>query len=74
MRTTLALEDDAITAIQRYARTNRLSLGRAASELIRRGIRYQLGTRKLNGIPVLEAPDDFPLITSEKVRQLFDEE
>jgi hypothetical protein len=74
MRTTLALEDDAITAIQRYARTNRLSLGRAASELIRRGVRYQLGTRKLNGIPVLEAPDDFPLITSEKVRQLLDEE
>jgi hypothetical protein len=74
MRTTLALEDDAITAIQRYARTNRLSLGRAASELIRRGVRYQLGTRKLNGIPVLEAPDDFPLITSERVRQLLDEE
>jgi hypothetical protein len=74
MRTTLALEDDAITAIQRYARTNRLSLGRAASELIRRGVRYQLGTRKLNGIPVLEAPDDFPIITSEKVRQLLDEE
>ena len=74
MRTTLALEDDAITAIQRYARTNRLSLGRAASELIRRGVRYQLGTRKLNGIPVLEATDDFPLLTSKKVRQLLDEE
>jgi hypothetical protein len=74
MRTTLALEDDAITAIQRYARTNRLSLGRAASELIRRGIRYRLGTRQVNGIPVFEAPDDFPLLTSERVRQLLDEE
>ncbi len=38
-------------------------MGRAASELIRRGVRYQLGTRKLNGLPVFDAPDDFPAIT-----------
>ena len=74
MRTTLALEDDAFEAIQAYAKRRRLSLGKAASELIRRGTIYQLATRKVNGLPVLEAPEDFPLITSEQVRELMDEE
>jgi hypothetical protein len=49
-------------------------MGRAASELIRRGVCYRLGTRKLNGLPVFDAPDDFPAITSERVRELLDEE
>ena len=74
MRTTLSLEDDAIKAVRAHARTNQLSMGRAASELIRRGLRYQLGTRKLNGLPVFDAPDDFPAISTERVRELLDEE
>jgi len=74
MRTTLSLEDDAIKAIRAYARTRRLSLGKAASELVRRGSRYQLGVRKVNGLPVFDASDDFPEITSERVRELADEE
>jgi hypothetical protein len=53
---------------------NQLSLGRAASELIRRGACYQLATRKFNGLPVFDAPDDFPAISTERVRELLDEE
>ena len=74
MRTTLALENDAIKVIREYAKSRRVSMGRAASELIRRGARYQLRIRRVNGFPVLDAPDDFPLITSERVRELLDEE
>jgi hypothetical protein len=74
VRTTLSLEDDAVKAVQAYARTNRLSLGKAASTLIRRGVRYQLGTRKLNGLPVFDVPGDFPAISSERARGLLDEE
>ena len=74
MRTTLSLDDDAIDVIRAHARTNQLSMGRAASELIRRGVCYQLRTRKLNGLPVFDAPDDFPAITTERVRELLDEE
>ena len=74
MRTTLSLESDAIKAIQAYARSRRLSLGKAASELVRRGARYQVGTRKVNGLPILDASDEFPMITSERVRELCDEE
>ena len=71
MRTTLSLDDDAMKAIRTHARTNRLSMGRAASELIRRGSRYRLRTRKLNGLPVFDAPDDFPAISTERVRELL---
>jgi hypothetical protein len=74
MRTTLSLESDAIKAIRAYARSRRLSLGKAASELVRRGAHYQVGTRKVNGLPVLDAPDEFPVITSERVRDLCEEE
>jgi hypothetical protein len=74
MRTTLALEDDAFTAIQAYAKTRGVSLGKAASELVRRGAHYRLGVRKVNGLPVFDAPDEFPLITTDLVRDLAEDE
>jgi hypothetical protein len=74
MRTTLAVEDDAMAAIRAYARSNRVSLGKAASELIRRGSRYQLGIRKIDGLPVFDAPRDFPVITTKQVLDILDEE
>ncbi|MGA2119380.1 MAG: hypothetical protein ABSH56_32110 [Bryobacteraceae bacterium] len=74
MRTTLALEDDALGAVREFSVRRRISLGKAASELIRRGSRYQLGVRKVNGLPVLDALGDIPAITAERVRELLDEE
>jgi hypothetical protein len=74
MRTTLALENDAANAIRAYAKRHSLSLGKAASELIRRGTRYQLGTRIVNGIRVFDVPEDFPIITLEQVKEILDEE
>ena len=74
MRTTLALADDAMEAIHAYARENRLPLGKAASELIRRGVRFQLALGTRDGLPVFDVPDDFPMVTTERVRELTDEE
>jgi hypothetical protein len=74
MRTTLALDDDAIELIKAFARKRHLSFGRAASELIRRGVSFQLGTTNLNGFPVFNVPDGFPVITTEQVRELSEEE
>jgi hypothetical protein len=73
MRITLSLEIDALKAIRVFAKSYRLPLGKAASELIRRGARYQLPTRKVNGMPVFDVPADFPVITSEQVRKLLNE-
>ena len=74
MRTTLSLQDDAANIIRTYAKRRKLSMGKAASELVRRGARYQLGTRQVNGLLVFDVPDDFPVITSERVRELLEEE
>ena len=73
MRTTLSLGDDAVREIRAYAKRRRMSLGKAASELVRRGARYQVGIRKVNGLAVFDAPDEFPLITNRRVRELLDE-
>jgi hypothetical protein len=74
MRTTLALEDDAMEVLRAHAEARGISLGAAASDLIRNGSRYQLGTRRVNGLPVFEVPPDFPAVTDEMVRALTDEE
>ena len=74
MRTTLTLESDAVKTIRAYARSRRVSMGAAASELIRRGARYQLGFKNLNEIPVFDVPDEFPEITTARVREILNEE
>lgn len=74
MRTTLSLHDDATKIIRAYAKQRKLTLGRAASELVRRGAEYQVGIRRMNGFPVFDAPADFPVITNRRVRELLDEE
>ena len=74
MRTTLSLETDANRAVRTYAKQRGISLGKAASELIRRGTRYQLRTRIVNGLTVVDVPAEFPTITTEQVRELLDEE
>lgn len=74
MRTTLSLEDDAVKAVQAFARGNKLPLGKAASELIRRGARYRLARRMRDGFPEFVIPEGFPVITAEQVQDLLDEE
>ncbi len=51
-----------------------VSLGEAASDLIRKGSRYQLATKRVNGLPVFEVPADFPVVTDEMVRNALEEE
>ena len=74
MRTTISLEDDAMQILRTHAEKCGISLGAAASDLIRNGSRYQLTTRRVNGLPVFDVPSDFPLITDELVRQIADDE
>jgi hypothetical protein len=66
----LSLDNDAVKAMRAYAQKRRVSLSKAASELSRRGSRYQIPIRMVNGLPVLDAPDTFPSISSEQVRKL----
>lgn len=61
-------------AVAAFAQRLNIPLGQAASELIRRGSAVQLGTRKVNGLPVFDVPHHFPKISTAQVRQFLDEQ
>lgn len=79
MRTTLNLADDALIAAQTLARRQRLSLGDAVSELVRRGAREPAGsasagvTAPLRGrFALLPRRDE--VITADHIRTLMERE
>jgi hypothetical protein len=73
MRTTLSLDDDVIPLVKRYADGRSLALGKAVSELIRKGLRAPTPTRVENGFVVFDVPPDSPPITLELVNRVRDE-
>jgi len=73
MRTTLSLDDDVFCEAQRYAKSRSLGLGKAVSELVRKGLRAPLQTRVVNGFHVVVLPPDSPRVTTEDVKRLQDE-
>jgi hypothetical protein len=73
MRTTLNVDDDILRLIKDYAEARSLALGKAVSELVRKGLRAPTPTRIVNGIVVFDVPPDSPPITSERVKELESE-
>jgi hypothetical protein len=73
MRITLTLDDDVVQEIRPYAKSRSISIGRAVSDLVRRGLRAPLRTRIVNGFYVADLPPDSPTISSEDVKKLMDE-
>jgi hypothetical protein len=74
MRTTLNLDDDVLELLKDYADRRSVALGRAASELVRRGLAAPVQTRMVNGFHVVVLPANSPRVTSEKVKQLLEDE
>lgn len=73
MRTTLSLDDDILESVKTFAESRDLSLGKAVSELVRRGLRAPMRTKIVNGFHVVDLPEDSPIVTDEHVRKLLDE-
>jgi Arc/MetJ family transcription regulator len=73
MRTTLSLDDDVVQQIKTYAKNRDVSIGKAVSDLVRRGLRAPLRTRIVNGFHIVELPPDSPTVTSQDVKRLQDE-
>ena len=73
MRTTLALDDDILTQVKTYADSRDISLGKAVSELVRRGLCAPLETRVVNGFHVVRLPAGSPPVTVERIRKLEEE-
>ncbi len=73
MRTTLSLDDDVFQEVRTYAKTRDVAIGKAASDLIRRGLRAPLQTRVVNGFHVVELPSGSPPVSTEDVKKIQDE-
>jgi hypothetical protein len=72
MRTTLSLDDDVFREVKAYAESRDVAIGKAVSELVRRGLRAPLQTRLVNGFHVVQLPPDSPPVTAEDIEKLRD--
>jgi hypothetical protein len=70
MRTTLSLDDDVFQVVKTYAENRSLAIGKAVSELVRRGLSAPVKTRVVNGLVVFDVAEDSEAVTSELVKQL----
>ena len=70
MRTTLTLDDDVADLVARRAKERRQSLGRAVSDLVRRGLQAPTPSVEKDGLVVFKLPADSPAVTREDVRRL----
>ena len=73
MRTTLSLDDDLVPHVKTYAESRDITVGKAVSELVRRGLHAPLRTRMVNGFHVVELPSGSPLVTSEHIQKVEEE-
>ena len=70
MRTTLSLDDHVFQVVKNYAENRSLAIGKAVSELVRRGLSAPVKTRVVNGLVVFDVPEDSEAVTSKLVKQL----
>jgi hypothetical protein len=73
MRTTISLDDDLLPEVKTYAQGRDISLGKAVSELVRKGLHAPLRTRLEGGFHVVDLPPGSPIVTKEHVRKLWEE-
>jgi hypothetical protein len=71
MRTTLNLDDDIVEEAARRAKLMKTSLGRAVSDLARRGLQAAPPLKQMHGLTVFDPPEGSPKITMRKVKDLL---
>ena len=70
MRTTLTLDDDVAELAARQAKARGLSLGKAVSDLVRRGLTAPTPSVNKDGLVVFRLPSDSPRVTTDDVRRI----
>lgn len=73
MRTTLAIDDDVLTAAKAIAQQQHKSVGEVVSDLARRALRRPRASTSRNGVPLLPMSDPQAVVTLEMVNALRDE-
>jgi hypothetical protein len=74
MRTTLNLDGHVLELLKDYAQSRSVALGRAVSELVRRGLAAPVQTPLVNGFHTVVLPANSPKVSSQKVKELRDGE
>lgn len=74
MRTTLHIDDEAYRIAVRYAKDRKIGLGKAFSELVERGAKARIPVRERNGLLVFDPPPGMPVVTTEMVKKIMEEE
>ena len=70
VRTTLTLDDDILELAARQAKLRGVSLGKAVSDLLRRGLNASTPARHKDGLVVFHLPEDSPEVTTDDVRRI----
>lgn len=70
MRTTLTLDDDVLELAARQAKLRGVSLGKAVSDLLRKGLNASTPAQQEDGVVVFQLPADSPKVTTEDVRRI----
>jgi hypothetical protein len=73
VRTTIRLDDDVFEIVKNYAEARSVAMGKALSELVRRGLHAPVKTRVVNGLVVFDVPESSDRITAERVKELAEE-
>lgn len=69
MRTTLTLDDDVLGEAVKRAEALRISVGKAVSDLVRRGLTVAPPVREVDGLIVFDPPKGSPKISARKVKE-----
>jgi len=70
----MSIDDDIMEQVKQYAEDRSVSMGAAATELLRRGLTRPLPTRIVNGLHIPILPPGGKKITSEMVKELDSEQ
>lgn len=70
MRTTLTLDDDILELAVSQAKLRCVSLGKAVSDLVRRGVNASTQVEEKGGIVVFHLPADAPKVTTDDVHRI----
>jgi hypothetical protein len=70
----ITLNFDVLDGLKQYADRRSVALGKAASDLIRRGLNSPLQTKTVNGLQVIVLPEKTPKIDSTRVKSLLEGE
>ena len=70
MRATISLDDDVYAYVKRYAEVHSVAMGKALSQLVRRGATAPPKTLMVNGLAIFDLPEGSETALSEQVKKL----